>query len=521
VTRPRAIRRTVLGAMAAAVVGCGLLVGLGSAAAPADEPNLQPLLPTNLSNANDRWVDTKEVPGRTLFRFDTVILNAGSGAFEVYRDASGNTYQRVWNGGDPGGDGTTKSFPAGAPGFQDLPIAQGADGQANELRYSAAYGHDHFHSQRIAAYTLVTTDGRPVKEASKNFAGFCLYDSWGPPASGAPTRYPGAYPGGAHPCAGGEPGYTGLLRMGIQRNWGDFYGSQLYDQWVDVTDVAPGTYRLRATVDPDNLYAESDETDNTITGTVVVPGVVVAPHTVVTSPGAPVSVPLSATVVGAGVRSRLPGCAEDDTGKPSCMTTATPGAATLAVQQPPARQGSVKLSGSTAVYTPPAGFTGTATFTYTGSDSRGLTSKPATVTVKVAAGSGGTTGAPKGRTGRIRLTARQMLISQRIGQAAIRRLNAVEAKLDGKPAPAPPAAKARRARVTLSARQLRINQRIFQAAVRKGEALEARLDGRPAPAAKNRPHDVVRLSVRQMVINQHIAQAAVRKANALSKRVGL
>jgi len=193
---------------------------------------------------------------------------------------------------------------------------------------------------------------------------------------------------------------------------------------------------------------------------------------------------------------------------------------TLAVQQPPAEQGSVKLNGTTAVYTPPAGFSGTATFTYTGADSRGLTSKPATVTVKVGAGSGGTSGSPKGTKGRIRLTARQMLISQRIGQAAIRRLNAVEAKLDGKPAPAAPAAR-RHARVTLSAKQLRINQRIFQAAVRRGEALEARLDKRAARTPTKASHDVVRLSVRQMVINQRIAQAAVRTANDLSARVGI
>ncbi len=519
-SRRRDIRRTVLGGMAAAVVGCAALVGLGAAAAPADEPNLQPLLPTGQSNVNDRWVDTRVAPGRTLYRFDTVILNAGSGAFEVYRDASGTTFQRIWKGGDPGGDGTTKSFPAGAPEFQDIPVASGGNGQPNTLRYSPAYGHEHFHSQRIAAYALLGADGAPVSEASKNLAGFCLYDSWGPPASGAPTRYPGAYPGGAHPCAGGEPAYAGLLRMGIQRNWGDFYGSQLTDQWVDVTDVTPGSHRLRATVDPDGLYTESDDTDNTITANVVIPGVVAAARTASTAAGAAVSVPLSATVIGPGVKSRLPTCQETETGKASCMTTATPGAATLAVQQPGAGQGSVRLAGTTAVYTPPAGFTGTATFTYTGTDSRGLTSRAATVTVKVGTGSAGTAGAGAKKKGRIRLTARQMLISQRIGQAAIRRLSAVEAKLDGRPAPATAAAR-RHGRVTLSAKQLRINQRIFQAGVRKGTALEARLDGTPAPGAKAGGHDRVRLSVRQMVINQHIAQAAVRKANALRARVGL
>ena len=394
------------------------------------------------------------------------------------------------------------------------------------MRYSSAFGHDHFHSQRIAAYTLLTPAGAPAGEAAKNYAGFCLYDSWGPPSSGSPARYP-AGTGSNGACASGEPGYTGLLRMGIQSDWGDFYGSQLYDQWVDVTGVTPGTYRLRATVDPDGVYQESNEANNTIeAASVVIPGVVASPASVATPTGAAVAVPLSASVVGASVKSRTPSCTDAQTTLASCMTTASPTAVALAVAQPPPGRGSVTLKGATATYTPPAGFSGTTTFTYTGTDSRGLVSAPATVTVRVgAAAGGGAAGGAGGASGarkksRITLSARQLLISQRIAQAALRRLRAVEATLDGRPVPTT-AARRRGGTVTLSARQLLINQRIGQAGVRLADALEARVAGTAPPAGPGRRKGgTVRLTVGQLVINQRIAQAAVRRANALQERVG-
>jgi hypothetical protein len=193
-----------------------------------------------------------------------------------------------------------------------------------------------------------------------------------------------------------------------------------------------------------------------------------------------------------------------------------------------------------------------------------------------------------GTPGRVALTANQLRINQRIGQAAIRRLNAVEdwltagiqtrdlcghalgaAKLaptivtvlapaslaaatlpDPRPlvvAPASPSGNP----VRLSVQQLLINQRIYQAAIRRAAALERRLSGRltggdlaagaltqdklaerlqvvratpspdPAPsgteiAPPGSGGDALTLSAEQLQINQRIAQAAVRRANALT-----
>ena len=191
------------------------------------------------------------------------------------------------------------------------------------------------------------------------------------------------------------------------------------------------------------------------------------------------------------------------------------------------------------------------------------------------------------------LSVTQLRINQRISQAAIRRLNAVEARLNGgvttrdlcgysagpaelgpgitsgpaaaslaPPSPADPAKIVNPGRtgpgdpLTLSARQLLINQRIDQAAIRRATGITNRLQAglsggdvragqvtqgklfdrlqilakapAPEPAAtktvipprKNPPDPgSVTLSTAQLRINQRIAQAGVRNANALIRRL--
>jgi hypothetical protein len=109
----------------------------------------------------------------------------------------------------------------------------------------------------------------------------------------------------------------------------------------------------------------------------------------------------------------------------------------------------------------------------------------------------------------------------------------------------------------VSARQLLVNQRISQAAVRRANALAARLEGGltggdlregavaatklapglrissaapagPAPAASTtavraaatRPRARVKMTDGQALINQRISQAAVRRANGLAALIG-
>ena len=50
--------------------------------------------------------------------------------------------------------------------------------------------------------------------------------------------------------------------MGLSPGWADPYSWLLPDQRLDITGLANGEYRLQATVDPDNWFRESDETNN-------------------------------------------------------------------------------------------------------------------------------------------------------------------------------------------------------------------------------------------------------------------
>jgi hypothetical protein len=202
--------------------------------------------------------------------------------------------------------------------------------------------------------------------------------------------------------------------------------------------------------------------------------------------------------------------------------------------------------------------------------------------------------APRPGSGRVVLSAEQLLINQRISQAAVRRVNGVQAWLDARlttgdlcggafvaqsfgpaitvgatstarpevllpPTPRPVAVRAGQrgaaVGVRLEASQLLISQRISQAAVRRANALTARLDAgltggdlrpgavtpakiaagltvvgatlTPTPAASRtvvatpprRTTVRVELSASQILINQRIAQAAVRRSNALVDRL--
>lgn len=198
-----------------------------------------------------------------------------------------------------------------------------------------------------------------------------------------------------------------------------------------------------------------------------------------------------------------------------------------------------------------------------------------------------------GNPSKVTLSSAQLLINQRISQAAVRRANGVDdwftpgvesrdlcqaavgssdlyagsltgytglpvsyGQPDPRPVVVPPAKPGNPSKVTLSTTQLLINQRISQAAIRRLNALKARLDsgltggdlkdgsvGRAqlaagirvlyAPVLANPPAasttDVpaptrgdpskVTLSAAQLLINQRISQAAVRRANELVRRL--
>jgi hypothetical protein len=50
--------------------------------------------------------------------------------------------------------------------------------------------------------------------------------------------------------------------MGLSVGWGDRYGANIVDQYIDVSNVGNGRYRLRATADAVGEFVEANETNN-------------------------------------------------------------------------------------------------------------------------------------------------------------------------------------------------------------------------------------------------------------------
>ena len=161
------------------------------------------------------------------------------------------------------------------------------------VRFETSDGHNHFHLMEIVAYSLWDTTGKvQVRHGEK--VGFCLLDaeklSERHPRPGQ-QRYSEA---GIEDCMANRPGATSLL-MGVTEGWRDIYEQDVVFQWVDVSDVTPGRYRIGVEADPYDIVAESDEANNGVAlsnRVSLVPGFVAKPQVVRANPGEPAGIEL-------------------------------------------------------------------------------------------------------------------------------------------------------------------------------------------------------------------------------------
>ena len=124
-------------------------------------------------------------------------------------------------------------------------------------------GHVHWHTYDIAKYELDRSDNG-VKVGTGAKRGFCFFDNVQDSAT-LPKYYVTNRDAPGVSCL--PPRGTRILdaleiKMGITAGWGDKYSYTLPDQYVDVTGLTAGQYRLWGTVDPEGWFTESNTTNN-------------------------------------------------------------------------------------------------------------------------------------------------------------------------------------------------------------------------------------------------------------------
>ena len=159
--------------------------------------------------------------------------------------------------------------------------------------------HAHFHFFTAARYALECRAG--LRASRTRSASACSTPSTSRAGRRlVPTRR-AVVPRGAGP--------PGFVRMGLSPGAADRYTSQREFQYVDVTGLAPGPYRLRGIANPSGHLLEADGTPAVTSQERMVPGVVAEPATAVTVRDARVAVAVRARRRGArGSRPPLPTC---------------------------------------------------------------------------------------------------------------------------------------------------------------------------------------------------------------------
>jgi hypothetical protein len=152
-------------------------------------------------------------------------------------------------------------------------------------RFEFGTCHRHWHLRGYADYRLVTMDGREVGRGHKQ--SFCLLDS-------------GRYMGMGRDLAAAERYNCG--NQGIHAGWMDIYGRGLDCQYVDITGVPPGRYRIRAQVNVERVVPESRYDDNESFYTIDIPAAPGADGGVSTDGGVSMDPTLACTGATEGLR---------------------------------------------------------------------------------------------------------------------------------------------------------------------------------------------------------------------------
>lgn len=208
------------------------------------------------ANAGDLLPDIKMAPvydvslkytqsGKVRLRFGSTIWNIGQGPLEARGTGRDNRKMTQIRQVIHASNGTTRQVtPPGVTGFY------------------AGDGHNHWHVSRFVTATLfpVATTGGATSNTVRSLRkiGFCLTDSVRVPSEVAPPNSPGR----TYPYTGCGTRKSRTFKMGVSMGWADVYPATIAYQWIDVTTLPTGDYRLCTTPNPEGAWLEADYTNN-------------------------------------------------------------------------------------------------------------------------------------------------------------------------------------------------------------------------------------------------------------------
>jgi hypothetical protein len=366
--------------MSVTVDRAGNVVPLATTTTPtSDKPDLVAGLitspSTNPVQVAPIYVDAYHKPGRLLYRFDALIVNQG-GTLDLFQQgANGSTQQVIWSGGNPPSKPDPNFFTPDPSATVEDRSSTGAF-----MKFVKLPGHNHFHIMGAYTYEMA---GRYVSKAG---VGFCMLDGYGGFGwKWFKPKYIGVGPDTW--CAHADR-TAAFIRMGISPGKADWYPAQTADQWIDITGLAPGDYTLTGTVNPFGYMDESDTSNNVVQQTRTIPGAIANANAATCLSGVATAINLSGSVVGPDIPARLSASCKPSKSSTSCyIMQASTKQLTFAISSPPAN-GTASITSqngltATAQYTAKLGYTGNDSFTYTATDTRNLTSLPATVQITV------------------------------------------------------------------------------------------------------------------------------------------
>ena len=209
-------------------------------------PDLAPLPAWGMSIAH---TGSRKVVGHDYLNFAATVAVGGNGPLDVEAFRSNaspvmKAYQYFYRNGKVVG-----RAPAGTMGFDK------------------AKGHNHWHFEQFARYSLVSANKKLVVRSQK--VGFCIA-----PTDAVNLLLRNAVWNPSFIGFGGQCGSTTALwvREMMPVGWGDTYQQFLAGQAFDITNVPNGTYYVEITANPKHVLKETSYSNDTSLRKVIITG---------------------------------------------------------------------------------------------------------------------------------------------------------------------------------------------------------------------------------------------------------